>query len=67
MKKYIIFMDQKTKQLKDISYFLNDTHFSANLTHILKAIMGYLTTTSKIYMEALRNKDSQDTPEEETR
>lgn len=66
MKKYIIFMDQKTKQLKDISYFQNDTHFSANLTHILKAIMGYLTT-SKIYTEALRNKDSQDTPEEETR
>ena len=30
MKEYIIFIDQKTRQLKEVSYFKNYIHFSAN-------------------------------------
>ena len=30
MKKYTILLGQKIKQLKDVSYFQNGIHFSAN-------------------------------------
>lgn len=55
MKEYAIFMDLKNKQLKDVSYFKNDTQFSANLIQILKLFCGTWQAISKKYKEDLRS------------